>query len=428
MWIALVSFILFSNSTIIQEMARWVESQFSDNAQVDLYIFEGDLAEHIPFVMVLGRSESEIIGVYRYQSKSDPYYLYGDVTDQKISLIESSAEGGTTGHIFGTLDHNYLEGHWTNYTNEHPMPFKARPVADIQHWQWPESNHWIKQFYGQFSGRNVELLLHKEHDYVRGTLFSATQKRSFFLNGSCTSDSCNQVILEVFDDDQNYIGDLSGQFFQKDVIFVNYQPVDAPSAFYSLPIKKSITIESNPTVTFQMIQDFSYPDIEGLDGVLKSFYRSKSFLDTISNLSTDPPERLKTVQNGWIDLHWMNTRILTASMIYQDNVQDTIFTEIINYDLKKQEIINIDDLFRKKSKYRQIINKHVKQRLKTCDYLPCSELEPHDFKHIGLMKEGFLITTNFDILHGQLKWIIPYDQFDKELSKGTIMNFYYKPK
>ena len=389
--------LLFASSPVL-EMTEWVRNQFQINASPEIQAYYGQLSDDIPFVLVIGSDEHEIIGTYKFQHDKDQYYLYGENEGEKMSLVESTKEDLSTGYLFVTLTGNTLEGYWTNYNTQSKLPIVATRIDNRSSWIWPKSHDWAKQFYGQYSGRNIELLIQKEQDVITGTMFSADKDKSFFLNGKCTNDSCTTLEVTVIDEAEQSIGIMTGQFFQENVIFINFRPKDSPSAFYSLPIRRSIELMSKPKLSFHTIQDFTYPQLEGFRDLIDQFYQARVKSYKFENDEDSPPDRLKTIQNGWMDIHWMNNRVITASLIYHDNILNSPETELVNYDIKKNEVIAMDELFKKKSKYNQIISRLIKDRLKQ-DGNPYQKSEK-DFKHVGLVKNGLLVTTDFDIWGG----------------------------
>lgn len=416
-----------SSNALIQEFKGWVESQFEHKESIEwIGIYQGSKDGSMPFLMVLGHDGNTVKGIYKYQNCTERFTLEGQWSPEKIQLIEWDQRDQQTGFMVIESDDLLSTGTWMNYNKDLLLDIDLKLLDAPDVWEWPVGDNWVRHYYGQFSGRKVELLLQKEKTIYNGVLYGAENKKSFFVYGQCTTPPCNKVELQVESEDGQEMASMTAQFIQEHLINITYSPLGQATAFYSLSQKREIPIKAQTEISYSNVNDFAIPYFDDLEEISTTFYKSQ--YETESEELDDPNERLSKRRYGWQSVHWLNSRVYSASLFYHDNETDSSRTFLVNYDLKKKAVISIASLFKKKSNYQGIFENYIETKLNNSQDENLRKLSPKDFKHIGFLKNGFLVATDFNAIDGQIKWIIPYNRFDGQYVNGTVMEHFYKYK
>ncbi len=427
MQICLFIYMSLCSNALIQEFKAWVESQFENKQSIEwIRVFQGNMDGSMPLLMVLGNDGKVVKGIYQYKNCSERFTLEGQWSQNQVQLIEWDQRDYQSGYMIFKPDDLDIRGTWMNFDKNLILDINLQLLNEIDLWEWPTGDSWVRHYYGQFSGQRVELLLQKEKSIYNGVLYGAENKKSFFVSGQCSSLPCTKIELQVDTEDGLAVASMQAQFIKDQVINITYSALQKPTAFYSLSQKREIQISSKTEISYSNVNDFAVPSFEDLEEITSTFYDSHIRED--SNETIDPGARLSNRRYGWQTVHWLNSRVYSASIFYYDNETDSTRTFLINYDLKRKEAISIAALFKKKSNYMGIFENFIEARLANSSDENLSKLSPKDFKHIGFLKSGFLIATDFNAIDGQIKWIVPYNRFYGQYAKGTVMEHFYKYK
>ena len=406
---------------LVSQMETWVQEQFTENESIEwIGAYEGTLEKSFPLVLVMGRNGDQVKGIYQYKGIDQKFVLEGEWSNDKIHLIEWDQNDQLSGYVVLKADKHGFIGSWLDNKREHELDFDLFPIDDVKNWDWPILKGWIKKFTGRFSKGKADLLLQQDRNLFSGILKMKWANQIYFVSGECEDLVCEQVLLRISNETGDYVGGVKTHFIQNRIANVSLNLVDLPVEYFTLVQNDHLGLNIHGNLGLGVLQDHAIPEAAELIQPVASFFKEEPIQD---QFNSDPGNRFQTRSYGWQDIYYFSDRLYSAALYAQDQDMYTAKTRVVNFDRKKKEEVLISSLFKRKINHLELFAEKVTTHLKE---IGLDDLNATQFRHIGITENGFIVATDYDVLRGQTKLILPYEKFSDELAKGTIIESFIK--
>ena len=337
----------------------------------------GKLDERTSLDLFLITDATNYHGAYQIEGSASIVYIDGEQGPNKVTLYTYDEEGMLTGTIEGDFSDHDFYGTWRDKKRVEELSFNAHDLNSNF-----ESEYWLKS-YGE------------DENYVQLTKTSLEVKISGRVNGldlsgilECFDDGCIQLLGTINSAEQG-TQSLSARIDQNQLHIQS-------DLFSPLQMKEKNSISLN------YIEDNSI----GKSYVTNINFNNPELNQTWNNLAKFENIQVKKTEefesSQEVDIDFLGKRYLTGVIRYQNNESSSIIEKAFVIDLKRKQVLDYQNLFKKKDLIQRKVN----------------ELIPIEYDLEELIitfnNEGLLIRTPFNLLYGQEQYTIQYEDLKRK--------------
>lgn len=367
--------------------------------------------------MIIGTDGKTCRGLYTMRSSKATFYFDGSDNNKQLQLIESDAEGKTTGFLIGHYDGQNFNGTWSNRSKKIELKFALHFVNAFNDFR-PEdcrNDQWELHYTGTVDGKDIFLSLAKNEGLVTCRLVEqgihkmdvftmAELQRIYNFNLSLPQTVLDKktLVLDTFDTSKITVSTLDDNQYEVNT---------------SLSLERKIRYECNEYSDFSSRLKLVSPVIGNPKFDL--WIRNKGNMwvgKSVNELADDKTnadrwnDRWSKTAFGWVELDLYDDDIMSGTLHFQKSWSKGIEKLPFIFSLKAGKEISIKEVFKPKYNYTEVFNEAVERYTSSTQLASNTKLwfGNQSFKHCTLTREGISLRTDFSIIHGEEQVIIPY--------------------
>lgn len=289
-----------------------------------------------------------------------------------------------------------------------------------------------------YGGLPVEVSMIIEDEMITGwSKYGSNGELQFNLEGEKTED--NKVILYEFEDDHVLSGILEGDLDEGDWIW------NSTDYALNIPVKRMskdpLDHQVLSVVDYQSFIAVKYPLLvdEKFDAIMMGRLTEavKSILGEYAKLeqnegSNIPSHRFSKRAIGVSKVTLESENIISGYITIYDNQKSDVQTITYTYDKGREDLLGLDDLFKKNFNYsfflKQYINQKKKDMVGLVSQLEAVWLDNEKFTYYVLTPGGFKFFSNHNTIFGRKSFHIPYYEVESSLDNRSLVNYLKKRK
>jgi len=205
-----------------------------------------------------------------------------------------------------------------------------------------------------------------------------------------------------------FVGDREETIYMKHKTFADYRVL----IDLSYPVTKSFKfnqwIETNINKVQQTLLDEIY----------------ESILDDQGDI---PDERYQFEAYSWYDIDYISKDVISGTITHTKSWQASTDKIAFIFDNKEQKMLEIKDLFKSNFDYENFISDFLKEEksnitVGTPDGPKLRWINEDSFDNISINEMGLICNSDYSVIFGDNKIVIPFDVIKKHLHNKSIKN------
>ncbi len=416
---------LFAQDTMSALKIQEVIDLFGSNSK-GLWIthYAGIASNGDPYMLTLGHNQKDQRGFLQIPSKSIDLFVEGPYYPDQIKLVVQDSSFEHRGFLLGDVTRTRINARYMDSKNESGIYIEFEKVGreGFKTLTCP-SAMWYRSYEGIMDQSPVIAQLQKDSDLrIFGTLSIPGKLTGYMVNGHCEDDECNRMALRLND----YFGERVKEFK------LTNQPNN--KAITEELFKSNYPVYENWTKTQHYRYECKNMSAPGLkiyaqyiqtgdrdfDQWLLSFFDKWSD-QLLAYYKAGPVEQTLDC-NAYMDIDWISPDWITGIFRFNEPWSEGERNLAFNYDRKLNRIISVEEMFEKDFDYKTFIKEYIdwkKQEMMSLNpsgrFKMYMELE--HFKNWTLKPEGFCFTSEFNLVWGIRKIIMPYTLLQPHIRK-----------
>ncbi len=377
------------------------------------------------YLLTLGHNQLEQRGFLQFPSRSREFYVEGPYYADQIKLVVQDSSFEHRGFLLGDVSRSRIIARFMDPKNESGIYIEFEKVGrdGFKILKCP-SAMWYRSYEGIMDQNPVVAQLQKDSDLrIFGTLSVPGKLTGYLVNGHCDDDDCNQMSLRLND----YFGERIKEFR------ITNQPNN--KAVTEEIFKSKYPINEDWTKTQQYRYECKNMSAPGLkiyaqyiqtgdrdfDQWLLSFF--EKWADQLLAYYKAGPVEQTLDCNAYMDIDWISQDWISGIFRFVEPWGDGERNLAFNYDRKLNRIISLEEMFEKDFDYKSFFKEYIdwkKQEMMSLN--PSGRfkiyMELEHFKNCTLKPEGFCFTSEFNLVWGVRKIIMPYTLLQPHIRKA----------
>ncbi|MFZ4633361.1 MAG: hypothetical protein ACOYNO_04050 [Saprospiraceae bacterium] len=365
-------------------------------------------------------------GYLRYPKSRTRVRLHGSLRDDKLNLIEYTADNAPCGYWTGTIRHDVLMADWSNVAQNlgayaearvSPYPLVANNITD----ETPN----FTRYEGKSNGGGVEMILLQAYgNQLVGSLRWAGDATAYRLKGRLESDSL--LSLQVVSADMRQAVRIDGVFKAKAPLHLRWS-TQGERRDLDLKPAGSFPAAADAWADFQVIRDVTYPRTDC--GDCNRWFEKK--IGGWRKLAPEgqvqkASERHKVQAAGWVDLACWSERVMSG-YLFLSGPQDSLASGWgFSVNLHERTLMEIDDIFEVNAAWKDFLNSFAKKqsgtwaRMKT-DPAFKQWIDQTGFPLQTINNKGLELSTPFHPVFGRHAVQVPADMLKPYVNKKKAL-------
>lgn len=391
-----------------QNFTEEVKLMFDDTAHLEwINNYAGYIDNMTKVETSLGFDGTYCKGIIYYPSSGFSTEISGTAIGNRLQLNEISADGLITGKLSGTITKDKLIARWSNHNNTIGCNYSLKNEEELTKSIKKENDDkWVRWYVGKVSDEVLHVILHKKSENeIYGSCYNETGTKSYKVTGTLSDD---KTIKLKFLLGEHVMATFSGNMSKRKLIKGQVTGIGM--------INEDLLLHLDNKINYQQI---SFQSFSTSYEILLPEYGSKDFDKFIKNSTSDwlkecidksnsksykesdiplPEERL--INRGYIypDIRYVADNVISGHMIFVNTWTGQTKTKPINYNLKEDEEIKLDQLFNKELSYRDSLISYLKSNGKSA----------FNFQYFNITPEGLRLYDEFEPINGRNDFIVPY--------------------
>lgn len=422
-YLLLLIFLLASPDKIIAQSpsAEVLKSLFPYPEQgIWLLHFTGFNQYGEPLQLSLAHDQKNVHGLLQNFNTHQRWKIEGLWQMSAMNTIVADSSGNRLGQMKSFLRDSVLTADIIMDHDQMASSFKLKQTAMYSNEFPPCPLSIVYKEYKTVSGKISLGMRVYEDGAITGFVSNLMDSTASWFSGTCQSAECKSALV-IFRD-CNSVKKYKAKMIMSDSNRVELQNISG-GKFGDVILSLERVLHFNCKNEIQMgLQSTSrYPLIEerNFRKWLVEYNRKwneQIYLYALKSLLIN-----QTFTLEWIP-SWYSDQILSGSIIKYEPGSMTPIEESWNYDIKADEVFNLEDLFEKNSNYRSFLDHYLYEvKVNMCDPLQKELYEfivSDPFRNYNLLPVGIVFSTGWNPVFGEYKILVPYHVLLDKLKKN----------
>lgn len=415
-----MSFWLQGQSVISAVKERFIH-EFGSDSNAGL-VYTGLLADDVLAYFYLSPWQSgQLKGIYTYGADGNFLVLEGEVKDQQILLTEWDTLGQRCGMISLTKEGQDFMGWWQNNDQDIQLPLVLKPLSDQDTLKPLESS--IANYKVRMNDGEINLTLIRDRMNTRGIWYAPFKKsETFYVRGFCADQNCHKLELDVTNAAGEHQAELVVQDQDAERLKIIFRGADRKTTYLTGYLQESLILDRLVQGGYCGYVNLNLPPAVALSTELTDLIQQKISAITAIPEHYHASERMQQSTNAWIEVGYFDQQVFSGLVILHTNDQKVNFPFLLDMQTGK----SIDLIGLVGSTIHEIkVQEHLTQVLNERDVPSplAGELIAADFKHPVFLQEGLSLCTDFNLVNGIQRVVIPYSFFGRDLIKNSLVKY-----
>ena len=250
------------------------------------------------------------------------------------------------------------------------------------------------------------------------------------ISGTLSIDK--NLVLEFFDEKTStIIGAMRGVYKPNKQISVRYYDDQNKQQFVAFQLQKSLGVTCLEYADYYTNYDFLFPKSSHAIFNEVMVLLTKDWIEDcrvnvqkIRKKGTKPELRASQRAYSWTDVALLTDDFVSGMLTYHTTWVNGKATKTFNYDLKNGEVVELAALFKKGFNYQLFIKKQVAEEIiKLAIYKRDEDfrnwIKNQTFTNFTLGKDGISFYSDFHIIYGRQRIMIPYKKIKSNIRKNA---------
>ena len=369
-----------------------------------------------------------------YLRSRDRFQLKGTLNDNRLNLREFNRTKLCTGYLTGKLEGDRLTLDWKNLDGSIGNELQLKEVSRTPDFPtFCGDNKWINAYSGKINGELIELVLQRvENNRILGTAFSHQHNLTYRVEGSLLES--NNLHITLTDINKLItVGTIRGIFKENQHLRTSYYDRQQMQSFVTFKLEQSVDMSCLEYADYYTNYDFLFPKSNSaIFNEYMVLLTNKWISDCRSNAKeirrkeASVDARASQRAYSWTDVAFLSENFISGMLTYHASWRGKEETKTFNFDLKKGEIILLEDLFKKGFDYRIFLKKYAAEQILRLPIYKRDKdfrnwVKDQKFEHFTIGKTGISLYTDFHIIYGRQQVFIPYKKIKSNIKKNATV-------
>jgi|GEM_PF-5966875 len=395
-------------------------------------LYEGLLDNYHPIKMVLAFEGKDCSGHYTLESSDLSFSLEGDIEgDSVISMIELDANDQISGYLMGVILEDNINLKWTDVKKltEHKLVL-ARVNKFIEKQFVPQEKSLVK-IVGKSYGKRIDLW----QDVQEQTINIVGENFPFFNFEYRCNDDCTKIESTSIRKDSEY-KTVQMVPFNEEKETITFYKKDGTKYLFVGKREETIYMKHKTFADYRVMIDLSYP-------VTRSFKFNQWIESNINKVQQTlieeingklvndqgniPEERYQYEAYSWYDIDYISADIISGTITHTKSWKTTTEKIAFIFDNKEQKMLDLQDLFKSGFDHKDFMESFLAEQKKnmsagTPDGPKLKWISEDNFDNISVNEMGLICNSDYSVIFGDSKFIIPFDAIKKHVRSKSIKN------
>lgn len=424
--IASLFFFCFLSISLLGQ--RYVSQPVANNTKY----YEGYIDDINKVKLTLRCSSGNCNGDFIYLESGDRFQLQGTQANNRIELIEYDLNSNRSGYLNGRFVGNAIEATWENLERSTGNRlYLQESTNQITRFENCGDNKWIQAYRGIIGQKEVEMVLQKaDNNRVLGTVYFVKSKKTASIRGELTNNGNLQLNISE-ESTQRLMGTLRGIYKNSQELSASFYDTKNNQSFASFELENNIGINCLEYADYFSNYDFLYPKSnDALFNQIMAFL-TKNWVSecqdkarTIRQKGIRPDLRSSQRGYAWTEVVLYKDYFLSGLLSYNNSWNGEKATKSFNYDFSNRASIELEDIFKNKFDYKSYIKDYIEETLKkdnnfSNDIGFKAWVAEQDFSLFTLGRNGLYFFTDFHIVYGRQKILLPYKKIKSNIKRKS---------
>lgn len=374
------------------------------------------------------KCEGELV----YLRSKDRLDLKGSREGNVLDLKELDEDKQVTGYLSGKIEGKQLIVDWENNNRSIGSSITLSQVERKPEFpSYCGNNKWIHAYRGVIKDEEVEMILQKvDNQRILGHIFIPDSKKSWLVNGSLSEN--NNLQLNLVDEANSKPVGLLRAIYKNDTeISASFYNADNLQSFASFELKKSLGVSCLEYADYFTSYDFLFPKSHNaLFNEMMTLLVQDWLVDCrdhtqkMRTQSTTPDRRASQRAYAWSDIEGLNDDYISGLLTYYSTWSGKKESKAFNFDFKSKQNLMLGDIFKRDFDYQVFIQKMIGEEIRKNPYYQNDRgfrdwIKTESFKHFTINGNGLAFFTDFHIVYGRQKIVVPYKKLKSNIRKNS---------
>ncbi len=375
-------------------------------------------------------------GTMTYLHSNKVLKLEGNIVGKTIKLEEINRTKEVSGFLLGTLNDHKIDAEWTNHDGtigRQVILNEIRPNQVVTYNDF--DNQWVKQYKGILDMQEqVDMILHRLNDNeLTGTAFFYKNKEKMEVYG--TIETSNKIELNFTNKTGQKIAVLHAEPSKNKSISGDFIEADGTKRTASFGLEARMEVANESYADYSTSYEVLYPQSNNraFNNWIKSTLtewistcESQVTFVKKKNINENPSTRAIRRAYVWFDVNHISKDIISGNFTFTNTWDDNIEGATFNFDLKSEEPIELSDIVKKGSDFKNFFKKYAQKEVMNDPNYPQKDyrewVSKQKFDLFTVQKHGLTFSTLFDELYGKTDITIPYADLKPFLKSNNPLN------
>lgn len=398
----------------------------------EMLLFEGALESYHPIQMVLAFDGKSCSGYYKFNSSGISFQLEGDLEpDSSITFVELDKSDQISGYLTGIYSDDSFQLLWRDVKKLTELNLDLLRVDQFtESFNFSQEKSLVK-IVAKSYGKQIDLW----QDVKEQSINIVGKNFPYFsFDYKCNSD-CTKIESKELRTGSTY-HTFQMIPFNDEKETITFFKKDGTKYLFVGEKEETIYMKHKTFADYRVMIDLSYP-------VTKSFKFNKwvetninkvqeQLLDEIyESIIEDqgdiPDERYQFESYSWYDIDYISKDVISGTITHTKSWKSSTEKIAFIFDNREQEMLEVRDLFKSNFDYEGFITEFLKERKDNLSSGTSSGpklkwIKEDDFDNISINEMGLICNSDYSVIFGDNKIIIPFDAFKKYLDNKSIKN------
>ena len=388
-----------------QSMVEEVISLFDESVELEwVHSYSGYINDIVKVEATIGFDGRNCKGIFYYPSSGFSTVVTGTASGNRLLVNEVNEEGLVTGKISGEIDQHNIKARWSNYNNSIGCRYRLvntdSPKSNI------DETKWVRWYIGQVSNEILHLILHKKSDSeITGSCYNETGSRVYSVTGQLQKDNTLELQFLL---GENEMASFRGKMPKGKTIKGSVSGIGLTNEKMVFYLDNKLNYEEKSFQSFNTTYEIMLP-VNGnkdFDAYVKKY--SEEWVHECIKKSQEktykeseipvPEERLMNRAYIYPDIRYVADNLISGHLIFVNTWTNKTKTKPLNFDLKNDQELSIDQIFTKDVAFRDSLNSYMRSIGKP----------QFNFVYFNITPEGLRLYDDFEPFQGRNDLIVPF--------------------
>jgi len=404
----------------------------TDHPGQEILLYEGLIDTYHPFTLAITFDGKDCSGYYKFASSDIHFMLEGDITaDSSLSMIELDANDQVSGYLNGKFSDHSMKLIWNDVKKLSEHELKLTKVDSFSKKQYVAQEESLVKIVAKSYGKRIDLWQDVQEKKINivGENFPY-----FSFDYRCNSD-CSKIESKTLRKESKY-RTFQMVPFNEEKETITFYKKDGTKYLFVGKREETIYMKHKTFADYRVMIDLSYPVTQSFkfNQWIESNINEvqQTLLDEIKgNISNDqgdiPSERYQYEAYSWYDIDHISSDIISGTITHTKSWKSDTEKIAFIFDNKEQKMLDLQDVFKSGFDHQTFIKDFLeKQKMNmsagTPDGPKLTWINGDNFDNISVNEMGLICNSDYSVIFGDNKFIIPFETIKKHLKNKSIKN------